>query len=104
VWYDDDGIASVIAPAVTFDGLVDAAWTQIRQVASHNPAILIRLAEKIAQLLALANPEQARALLKHLALVEAAGRRNIPDVADLNDLEQRIAHARSCARDARQAA
>jgi uncharacterized membrane protein len=102
-WCDQDGVVRVTLPAVTFDGLVDAAWTQIRQVASQHPAILIRLAEKIGQLLALATPEQARALLKHLALVEAAGRRNIPDVPDLNDLDERIVHARSYAQAALQA-
>jgi uncharacterized membrane protein len=99
LWCDQNGVIRVTAPAVTFEGLVDVALTQIRQVASHNPAILIRLAEKIGQLLPLANPQQASALLKHLALVEAAGRRNIPDVPDLNDLEERITDARSCARD-----
>lgn len=104
VWCDENEIARVTAPTITFEGIIDEAWTQIRQVASHNPAILIGLSEAIAQLLALANPEQERALLKHLALVEAAGRRSVPDVTDLNDLERRIAHARSCARDARRAA
>jgi uncharacterized membrane protein len=99
LWCDQDGFVRVTAPAVTFEGLVDAALTQIRQVASSHPAILIRLAENIGQLLLLATPEHARVLLKHVTLVEAAGRRNIPDASDLNDLEERIAHARSCARD-----
>jgi uncharacterized membrane protein len=102
-WCDQEGVVRVTLPAVTFDGLVDVAWTQIRQVASNHPAILIRLAEKIGQLLTLATPEQTRALLKHLALVEAAGRRNIPDVPDLNDLDERIVYARSRAQAAIQA-
>jgi uncharacterized membrane protein len=96
-WCDKDGNVRVAAPVVTFEGLVDEALTQIRQVAAANPAILIKLAEMIGQLLPLSTLEQARVLHKHLASVDAAGRRNIADDGDLAALDERIAAARRTA-------
>jgi uncharacterized membrane protein len=94
-WRDEEGNVRVLLPAVTFDGLVDEALTQIRQVAADKPAVLIRLAEKIGQLLPLATAEQTVALRKHLDLVEAAGKRNIPEPMDLDALEEHIGRARA---------
>jgi uncharacterized membrane protein len=92
-WHDESGKTRVIAEVSTFDGIVDAAFNQIRQQASNVPAVLIRLAECISQLLNLADDTQRPALARHLEMVLASGRRNIAEADDLKDLEAHAKHA-----------
>jgi uncharacterized membrane protein len=89
-WHDDDGKLRLAVPAQDFEGIADAAFNQIRQRGANMPAVLIRMAENIGQLLELANDMQQPALQKHLGMVLAAGRRNIVDEHDLKDLEGRV--------------
>ena len=84
---DDKDIVRLVVPTSTFEGLTDAAFNQIRQAASANPAILIRMADNIGQLLCQANARQAPALEKHLRLVVNAGSRSIAAEDDRNDLK-----------------
>lgn len=91
VWQDDHGKIRVIAAVSTFEGITDAAFNQIRQHASEKTAVLIRLAENIAQLLALTDDTHRPALEKHLRLVSKAGQRTIVDESDLADLDARTA-------------
>jgi uncharacterized membrane protein len=86
---DDDGRIRVIAPASTFEEIVDAAFQQLRQHAERTPAVLIRLGENLTKLLEDAHGEQRRALEKHLGLVLNAGERSIADEADLRVLRSR---------------
>jgi uncharacterized membrane protein len=79
----------------TFEGVIDAAFNQMRQHAAGMPAVLIRLAEDINQLEQQASGEQQRALKRHLELVTAAGRRSIAEPEDLKDLEARATTATS---------
>ena len=67
---------------------MDAAFNQIRQTASGVPAVLIRMAENIGQLLQQADKEHRPALEKQLALVVRAGRRSIDEKDDLKDMEK----------------
>ncbi len=90
VWCDEDGKVRLIVPVSTFEGTVDAAFHQIRQQGERIPAVIIRLAEDLIQLLDVASPEQRPAIEKHLRLVLQAGRRSIPEPEDLRDLQQRI--------------
>jgi uncharacterized membrane protein len=94
VWKSDDGNVRVVAPVSTFEGVSDAAFNQIRQNADGKPAILIRMAEVIGQLLEQADSEQRHVLDRHLRLVQEAGRQSIKQKDDLHDLEQRINDAR----------
>ena len=88
IWQDDDGKTRVVASVSTFEGLVDAAFNQIRQMASGMPAVLIRMAENIGQLLQQADKGHRPALERHLALVVRAGRRSIDEKDDLKDMEE----------------
>ncbi len=88
IWQDEDGKTRVIAPVSTFEGLADAAFNQIRQMASGMPAVLIHMAENIGQLLQQADKGHRPALEKHLALVVRAGRRSIDEKDDLKDMEE----------------
>lgn len=94
VWQDDNGVTRLVVPLSSFEGIADAAFNQIRQVAESNAAVLIRMAENIGQLLRLADDEQRPALEKHLRLVMAAGSRGIADPDDRNDLKDRADVAR----------
>jgi len=76
---DDRKIVRVVAPVSTFEGLTDAAFNQIRQTASTNAAILIRMADNIGQLLHLAGERHRPALAKHLRLLANAGARDIAE-------------------------
>ncbi|MDP2409447.1 MAG: DUF2254 domain-containing protein [Pseudolabrys sp.] len=88
VFQDADKRTRLVMPVSSFEGITDAAFNQIRQRSSGMPALLIRMAANIGQLLEQADAAQRVALEKHLTLVLRAGRRSIDDEADLNDLEQ----------------
>lgn len=87
VWTDNDDKVRLVAPVSNFEGLTDAAFNQIRQLASGMPAVLIRMAENIGQLLQQAGERHRPALRRHLDLVVKTGRRTIEEKDDRKDLE-----------------
>lgn len=92
---DQAGRVRVLADVAAFDGLIAAAFDQIRQAAQSHPAILIELADILGKLAPSVRTEaQRRAILSHLAMIEGAGRRHIDEPADEQDLAVRIAAAR----------
>jgi uncharacterized membrane protein len=93
VWADDDGRIRVVVPVSTFDGIVDAAFHQIRQVSGGLPAVLIRLVDNLVELAALADHDQKQTLFRHLRLALNAGRRDIAEPADLQSMENRAREA-----------
>lgn len=95
IWRDDDKITRLVAPSSGFAGVTDAAFNQIRQLSGGMPAVLIRIADNIGQLLRLANDAQRPVLEKHLRLVVNAGGRSIPDEDDRNDLKEVASAARN---------
>ncbi len=99
VWRDDKDNVRLLAPGSSFRGILDVAFTQIRQAGETHAAILIRLAEKIGQLAEQANDQQRAALLEHLDLVLAAGQRGLREKADLIVLEKRAETAREACHD-----
>ena len=91
VWSDAEGKTRLEAPVSTFEGITDAAFNEIRQQAL--PAVLIRMAESLGQLLQQADKAHCLALQKHLKLVVDAGRRSIAAEEDLDDLEASVEEA-----------
>lgn len=89
VWCDKDGNVRLVYPVSSFEGIVDAAFNQIRQQGSGLPDILIRVADNLAQLTPLATEAERAVLTKHLALIVRTGRRSIQEPEDLRDLEER---------------
>ena len=89
IWRDDNDRLRVIAPISTFDGIVDAAFHQIRQRAENSPDVLIRLAENLTTLWQQADAEKRKTLAEHIRLVIEAGRRSIPEPSDLQTLVAR---------------
>ena len=90
VWRDDDGAVRLIAAGSTFEGILDEAFNQIRQAGERQPAILIRLAENLAQLAEVASTAQRQQLAVHLNLVVEAGRRNVESSRHLMGIEDAV--------------
>jgi len=93
VWRDEADAVRLRAPEAAFDGILDAAFNQIRQAGATMPAVIIRLAERLGQLLHQADGAKAEAVLRHIRLVEQSGERGIADAADREALQTRIAAA-----------
>ena len=90
VWRGDGGAVRLIAANPTFEGILDEAFNQIRQAGERQPAILIRLAENLAQLAEVASPAQKEQLAVHLKLVAEAGRRNVESSRDLAAIDNAV--------------
>jgi len=70
---DEDGQVRLIADATDFEGLVDAAFNQIRQSAVSSASVLIGLAHRLADLLQIVtSQDQKDAVAKHLKMIERA--------------------------------
>ena len=93
VFRDEDDTIRLVQPATDFAGFLDAAFNEIRQAGASQPAILIRLADRLGQLLAHAESPAADALRRHLQLVQASGSAAIANADDRKDLEARVATA-----------
>ena len=79
---DEDGQVRLIADAIDFEGLVDAAFNQIRRSAASSTSVLIGLAHRLADLLRIvASQDQRDAIAKHLKMIE----RTAQGIAEPND-------------------
>ena len=91
---DERGKPRVQRQVTTYDGLLDAAFHQIRQNASDKPAVLIHMLESIARIAEHTHlDEQRRALARHAHLIRAAALRDVPEPADREDIERSHTHA-----------
>jgi len=91
---DESGCMRVYRQVTTYEGLLDAAFHQIRQAGSSHPAILIHMLEAIARIAEHTHlEEQCGALLRHARLIEAAAKRDVADAADRQDIEQSFVRA-----------
>lgn len=83
--YWSAGRLLLVVPAFDYDGLTDAMFHPLRQSASGNALVLIRILEVLA---AVAGVEQDAAR-RHADLMLADGKRSITNYADLADLQSR---------------
>lgn len=87
--YDSGGNPRLFSPEFSWDGVVDAAFNQIRQYGGRSVAVTIRLLETIAVVLEAATEEsQRQALLRHAAMIER-GSRELPEENDRRDVRER---------------
>lgn len=87
---DDQGNLRIIANAPTFEGMVDAAFNQIRQYGKANADILTRLMDTFAAIVEKASTrEQFEVILKHARMVNRAGEKNLEEPHDLEELKKR---------------
>lgn len=89
-----DGKLRVIIEVVSFTGITDTAFNQIRQAARNNVAVSIRLLETIKVVAHFARTqEQRQALLTHAEKIRREiGRAGI-DMNDMEDVEERFRDA-----------
>ena len=87
---DEDGTLRVSANVLDFEGVLDAAFNQIRQFSGGSPAVIIRLMEALTTIRGFAkNESQKKAITKHAEMVLNTGKRTINDDNDLRDLSER---------------
>jgi uncharacterized membrane protein len=88
--FDREGKLRLIAHPVTFEGIVDAAFNQIRQYGRSSAAVTIRLLETIAIVAEAAKTEERREyLLRHAMMVERGSRDGMGEPEDWKDADQR---------------
>jgi len=88
--YDDENNLRLIADTVTFRGLIEAAFNQIRQYGRSSAAVTIRLLETIAVIAAHADRETEREALRQQArMIKQGSDEAIPEEHDRQDIEKR---------------
>ncbi|HEV2147711.1 MAG TPA: DUF2254 domain-containing protein [Longimicrobiaceae bacterium] len=89
--YDDGGQLRVITNPNSFEGVMDAAFDQLRQNAGRVPAVLIRILETLAVLGAHATDERAReSIRRHAVMVHRAAHAGVEEPWDLRDVDERF--------------
>ncbi len=88
---DEDGKLRVIADVLDFEGVLDAAFNQIRQFSAGSTAVIIRLVEALITIQNLTKRESyKKAIINHVEMVLRLGKESIKEKNDLNDLEKRV--------------
>lgn len=88
--YDDDGKLRVIANPLTFEGVTNAAFDQIRQFGRTSVAVTIRLLETLKTVAEHArNTEQREAVLRQAGMIARASMASLPEKNDKDDVQQR---------------
>lgn len=88
--YDQHGELRVIADSLTYTGMLDAAFNQIRQYGASSPAVMIRLMEALATIRKFtAKEDQQQAVILHARKVMADAQNAFADSHDMKDLEER---------------
>lgn len=88
--YDERGKLRVISKAVTFTGITNAAFDQIRQNSRSSIAVTIRLLETLNTIaLHCRNPEQSKAVLRQAEMIARSSRESISEENDRLDVFER---------------
>lgn len=88
--YSAEGNLRVIAKPATFEGVVNAAFDQIRQDGSTNVAVTIRLLESLKTIAGrVRNSEQRHAILRQADMIARTSQDTIKDKNDKEDIQQR---------------
>ncbi|WP_194974691.1 DUF2254 domain-containing protein [Aquiflexum lacus] len=88
--FDDEGYLRIIADNLDFEGVLDAAFNQIRQFSTGSTAVIIRLMEALTILLEFTKKENyKKAVIRHVEMVLAKGEGDIKEKHDLDDLRKR---------------
>jgi uncharacterized membrane protein len=88
--YDEDGNLRLITAVVTFSGVVDTSFNQIRQHARLDAAVTIRLLEAIAIVASRARTQEQRSALRRQAeMIWRGSREALPEGRDREDVKRR---------------
>ncbi|MBN1987594.1 MAG: DUF2254 domain-containing protein [Prolixibacteraceae bacterium] len=87
---DDNKEIRIIADTIDFEGVLDAAFNQIRQFSAGSPAVIIRLMEVLLIIHDFAKKEtHKKAIIKHVKMTLNVGKESIQEKYDLEDLIER---------------
>ena len=87
---DAQGFIRVIAAEPSYDRLVQRSFEKIRQSSLGMPAVMIRMLEALARIMAETTSQgQRRVLLEQAAMIERACERSVPEAADRADIQRR---------------
>jgi uncharacterized membrane protein len=87
---DQNGHIRVISAEPGYERLVQRAFEKIRQSSLGMPAVMIRLLEALARIMAETTSEgQRRVLLEQAAMIDRASERSVPEGADRTDVRRR---------------
>ena len=90
VYRDAQGYIRVIAAEPSYDRLVQRSFEKIRQSSLGMPAVMIRMLEALARIMAETTSEgQRRVLLDQAAMINRASERSVPEAADRADIQRR---------------
>ena len=88
--FDEEGSLRIIADILDFEGVLDAAFNQIRQFSTGSTAVIIRLMEALIIILKFTSKQNHKdAVIKHAKMVLAKGESDIIEKNDLDDLKKR---------------
>lgn len=88
--FDEEETLRVIVDAVEFEGVLNAAFNQIRQFSGGSPAVIIRLMEALITISGFTSNEAHRKAVERQAeMVLNTGKQSIKEDNDLQDLTKR---------------
>ncbi|NNF19203.1 MAG: DUF2254 domain-containing protein [Flavobacteriaceae bacterium] len=88
--YDKDNVLRVVADSLTFEGMLNAAFNQLRQFAGGSPSVMIRLMEALQTIHNFAQDKNQRKAVEHHArMVIRAAEKHFDEKNDLQDLMER---------------
>lgn len=88
--FDEENELRIIADAIDFKGVLDAAFNQIRQFSGGSTAVIIRLMEALITIYSLSKKEKHKeAVIKHADMVLSIGKLTIKEKNDIEDLTRR---------------
>jgi uncharacterized membrane protein len=87
---DGAGYIRVISAEPSYERLVQRSFEKIRQSSMGAPAVMIRMLEALARIMAETTSEgQRRVLLEQAAMIDRASERSVPEAADRADIRRR---------------
>src|SRR5271166_1911184 len=90
VYRDAKGFIRVIAAEPSYDRLMQRSFEKIRQSSLGMPAVMIRMLEALARIMAETTSEgQRRVLLEQAAMINRACERSVPEASDRADIQRR---------------
>ena len=90
VYRDSRGFIRVIAAEPSYERLVQRSFEKIRQSSLGMPAVMIRMLEALARIMAETTSEgQRRVLLEQAAMINRACERSVPEASDRVDIQRR---------------
>lgn len=89
-WFDDEGQLRLEEPPLTFTGILNAAFDQIRQHGKSDTAVTIRLLESLSRIAShCRTSEQQHAVRRQADMILRSSHDSLNEAQDLADVEQR---------------